>query len=201
MGKAYANRKKESERPENDFYQTPYSLTKVLVETGILDNCHHILEPACGQGAISRILEEYGFEVTSRDLVLGNDFLLDDYSNEKYDAIVTNPPFDLWDKFVEKAKTINCNKIIFIGRLNYFGGHARNVNGIWNGLSDIYVFDRMVAYDKVLREDGKFETGCLVTGWFVWTNQYSGEPKVHILDVQDYVVSKKEKQNENQSSL
>ena len=54
----------------------------------------------------SNILKENGFLVTERDLNQGNDFLKDDYSNEHYEAIVTNPPFDLWDAFVEKSKTI-----------------------------------------------------------------------------------------------
>ncbi len=129
-GKAYASRKKEENRPKNDFYPTPPALTRELINTGELDGCKKILEPACGSYAISNILQEYGYDVESRDLIFGNDFLLDDYSDNEYDAIVTNPPFKLWDLFVKKAKMIKTNKIIFIGRLNYFGSHSRNLDGI-----------------------------------------------------------------------
>lgn len=193
MGKAYANRKKEEIRPENDFYPTPKGLTYELIKTGILNGCKTILEPCCGQYAISNVLLEKGFEVTNRDLIYGNDFLKDDYSSESYDALVTNPPFKIWDDIVKKAKSINVSKIILIGRLNYFGSHSRNISNLWDELSDIYVFDRQVAYNTEFREDGKMECGCLVTGWFVWTKEYRDSPRVHMIDVQKWIISKKEK--------
>lgn len=186
MGKAYANRKKESDRPENDFYPTPGGLTLELINTGELSGYKNILEPCCGQFAISRVLEANGFSVTSRDLIYGNDFLKDDYSNEHYDAIVTNPPFDIYDEIIKKAKTIDCQKIICIGRTNYFGSHSRNISGMWDGLSDVYIFDRQVEYRTPQLEIPDFCVGALVTGWFVWTKGYTGAPKIHILDVQKY---------------
>ena len=201
MGKAYANKKKESDRPENDFYPTPGGLTLELINTGELSGYKNILEPCCGQYAISKILEANGFNVTSRDLIYGNDFLKDDYSNEHYDAIVTNPPFCIYDEIIKKAKTIDCQKIICIGRTNYFGSHSRNINGMWDELSDVYIFDRQVAYDRPLRYDGKFECGCLVTCWLVWTKGYKDTPRLHIIDVQEWVYHKpkKSKQNGNES--
>lgn len=186
MGKAYANRKKEADRPENDFYPTPGGLTLELINTGELSGYKNILEPCCGQFAISKVLEANGFNVTSRDLIYGNDFLKDDYSNEHYDAIVTNPPFDIYDEIIKKAKTIDCQKIICIGRTNYFGSHSRNISGMWDGLSDVYIFDRQVEYRTPQLEIPDFCVGALVTGWFVWTKGYTGDPKIHILDVQKY---------------
>lgn len=186
MGKAYANRKKEADRPENDFYPTPGGLTLELINTGELNGYKNILEPCCGQYAISKILEANGFNVTNRDLIYGNDFLKDDYSNEHYDAIVTNPPFDIYDEIIKKAKTIDCQKIICIGRTNYFGSHSRNISGMWDGLSDVYIFDRQVEYRTPQLEIPDFCVGALVTGWFVWTKGYTGDPRLHILDVQKY---------------
>ena len=186
MGKAYANRKKESDRPENDFYPTPGGLTLELINTGELSGYKNILEPCCGQYAISKILEANGFNVTSRDLIYGNDFLKDDYSNEHYDAIVTNPPFDIYDEIIKKAKTVDCQKIICIGRTNYFGSHSRNINGMWDELSDVYIFDRQVEYRTPQLEIPDFCVGALVTGWFIWTKGYSECPRIHIIDVQKY---------------
>ncbi len=186
MRKAYANRKKEADRPENDFYPTPGGLTLELINTGELSGYKSILEPCCGQFAISKVLEANGFNVTSRDLIYGNDFLKDDYSNEHYDAIVTNPPFDIYNQIIEKAKSINCKKVIAIGRTNYFASHSRNVGGFWKELSDVYIFDRQVEYRTPQLDIPDFCVGALCTGWFVWTKGYTGDPRVHILDVQKY---------------
>jgi hypothetical protein len=70
-----------------------------------------IWEPACGDGAISRVLEAAGFEVISTDLVDrgyglgGHDFLADHATLA--DHIITNPPFGpmrgLAAKFVAHA--------------------------------------------------------------------------------------------------
>ena len=38
MCKAYSNRKKESERPLNDFYPTPNCMVLELIENGFLEN-------------------------------------------------------------------------------------------------------------------------------------------------------------------
>ena len=186
-GKAYANRKPEEERPENDFYPTPGGLVIELVEkTGILDDCKTILEPCCGQFAISNILEKYGFKVTNRDLIYGNDFLKDSYENEEYDAMVTNPPFDIYNDIINKAKEINCKKIISIGRTNYFASHSRNVEKFWEGLSDVWVFDRQVEYRTPQLPIPDFCVGALCTGWFVWQKDYKDLPRIHELDVQKY---------------
>lgn len=77
-----------------------------------------------------------------------------------------------------------------IGRLNLLGAHQRNINGFWNELSDIYVFDRQIAYDQPAREDEKAPAGMLVSGWFIWTKGYKEYPKLHIIDIQDCIAKK-----------
>ena len=185
-GKSFAVRKRNYIESKKDFYPTPKSLTYELLNTGVLNDCKTILEPAVGTHAVSNILLERGFQVTEKDIIYGNDFLNDDYSGQKFDAIVTNPPFSLIDDFIEKAKQIDCKKIVFICRTNHLGSHKANDKKIWEGLSDVFVFDRMVDYDKPFREDGKFKTGMLVTGWFVWTKGYNGPARLKVLDVQKW---------------
>jgi hypothetical protein len=192
MGSIIRSRKPADKRPANDFYPTPTGLVYELVKTGILDGCETILEPACGTYAISNVLEKAGCIVTSRDLIYGQDFLKDDYTGQHYDAIVTNPPFDLWDEFVKKSKQVDCKKIVMIGRANCFGSHKRVKEGIWDGLSAVFFFDRQIAYDKPAREDGKAPPGMLVTGWFVWTKGCKDGPKIHIIDIDKWITRKGE---------
>lgn len=59
-GKAYANRKPKEERNENDFYETPYCLTWELQKLNIVKPNTTILDPCCGNYAISKwFMETY----------------------------------------------------------------------------------------------------------------------------------------------
>src|SRR5690554_389631 len=101
MGKAYANKKSTDKQPKVNFYPTPKSLVWV-VESVIF---HHfdmnkpVLEPCCGNGAISTELINMGYYVEENDLFATNpNFTCNEY-------VITNPPFSLWDEFVNKAKS------------------------------------------------------------------------------------------------
>ena len=96
-----------------------------------------------------------------------------------------NPPFDLFDKFIKKGKFV-ANTVIAIGKTDYFSCYQRLQNGLWNNLSDIYIFNRKVDYQFPIFENGDFGVGSLTTGWFVWKKGYSDSPKLHFIDVQKY---------------
>ena len=206
MGKAYANRKPVSERPESDFYPTPGFLTEALLKsaefTGIIGTLKRsyykstgkpcILEPACGDGAVTKVLQKHlGFcDIINHDIRTdGVDFLT--YTPEKeIDIVITNPPFSLFDEFVKKAKE-TAPVVIFIGKVNFFGAYNRHRDGVWDNLRDVMIFNRQVDYRTESRDDGKFYCGNLVTGWFIW-HRYWKQPYwfTRIMDVQDGVVKK-----------
>ena len=187
MGKAYANKKTADERNANDYYPTPLPLVIELEKLNLIKKSDKVLEPACGEAKrISGYFNSLGFNFEEKDLIFGNDFLKDDYSNRHYDWVVTNPPFSLWDKFVQKSKEIADN-VILIGRTNYFGAYNRYRNGLWNHLKTVYIFDRQIAYDRSHEDEMKFKCGCLVTAWFHWDMNYIGKPQVEILDIQKYL--------------
>ena len=188
MGKAYFNRKEEADRPLGDFYSTPMSLVWEYVRIKSLPKDTDILEPCAGQGAIVKALQKQGYNnVTSFDLYHGDstqDFL---QYNQRHDVIFTNPPFSLFDAFVEHGKKLAKRKLIMLGRLNYFASIGRMQKNLWKGLTDVYPFCRMIDYRTPYREDGLFSVGGLVTGWFVWDKESSNpDPVLHVLDVQKY---------------
>lgn len=98
----------QSKRVKNDFYPSPIECTTSLLakEMPYLKG-QKILEPCCGDGAISKILEANGLDVFSTDLIyrgygIGNtDFLT--MSHTDCGAIVTNPPFNLASEFIEHS--------------------------------------------------------------------------------------------------
>ena len=185
-GKAYANRKPESQRPAGDLYETPSLCVIELIKNGkFVPTDARIYDPCCGKYAIGNILRQYGYgNVKENDIIYGNDFLKEDDKRE-YDAIIMNPPFKLFDSFVEKAKK-KAWKVYCIGKMNYFGAHSRNVNGLWKGLEWVLPFDRMIAFDKP-EVNGKVECGMMVTGFFVWNCEYEGLPQIKVIDVQKYI--------------
>ena len=190
-GKNYANRKPESERPLNDFYPTPSCMVKELIESDIFleSRCSSFYDPCCGKYAIGNVLREHHYNnVIEKDLMYGQDFLTD-YNDNHYDVVIMNPPFKSFNLFVEKAKRIS-EKVYCIGKMNFFGAHNRNINGLWEHLEWVLPFDRQIAFDK--REmNGKVECGMIVSCWMIWNMHYNGFPKIKVLDMQKYIRSKK----------
>ena len=90
-----------------DYYATPRDCTVALLRRfSWLFEGQSIWEPACGDGAISKVLEEHSFDVASTDLhdrgfgKPGIDFLK---SNKSPFPIITNPPFKLAEQFIEHS--------------------------------------------------------------------------------------------------
>ena len=188
-GKSYACRKKEEERPQADFYQTPRPLTWELMKLDLFDFNKKVLEPSCGKGAITNILKENfkSKNVFEGDIKKGQDFLNQRYK-QKIDYVVTNPPFSLFDEFVTQAKRIAIEKIAFIAKTNFFGAEKRNRFGIWNNLKYVYIFNRQVDY-RYFRKDNKLICGNLITGWFIWDMNWKKDYWfTSIIDVQKYVL-------------
>ena len=94
-----------------DFYATPPECTIALLDNfDWLFSGSRIWEPACGDGAISKVLEGRGYEVISTDLYYrgygdsGMNFLNADCN---CGGIITNPPFNLASEFIERSAAKN----------------------------------------------------------------------------------------------
>lgn len=182
MGKAYANRKPVEERPEADFYSTPYSLTRELLRVKTLPTV--IYEPAAGNGAITHVLEQHGHIVVEDDIrTTGADFL--DFQDH-VPCICTNPPFSLFTEFVEKAK--ECSDVfVFIMKTNFLGVQERVEKRTWEHLKELHIFSRQIDYRTPLREDGAMCVGNLITGWGIWDMSWKEDYfQTRVLDVQKY---------------
>jgi hypothetical protein len=170
-------------RKKSDFYETPYSITKQLLEVENFEG--NILEPACGEKAISNLLNNCIAYDLYKD---GKDFLLD---TTLYDNIITNPPFSKAYEFILKAKQIAKKKIAYLLPLSYLHGKKR-YDFIWTDksfpLARIYVFTRYPMLGEKLRKDGKYHTGMMVYAWYIWEKNYIGEPSIRWIDNNKYVI-------------
>lgn len=83
-----------------DFYPTPAPATVALMEFLQLNRKKIVWEPAAGTGSMSAVIRKYVDTVIETDIVTGHDFM---YTYRQCDAIITNPPFNLAQDFIEKA--------------------------------------------------------------------------------------------------
>lgn len=105
-GAPIANAGKAEKRRELDFYPTPPDVTHALMRFLALP-LTLLREPACGDGAMSKVLESYGHSVISTDLRQtgygqgGVDFIT--AAPRGAGGIITNPPFSASQLFIERA--------------------------------------------------------------------------------------------------
>lgn len=188
-GKNYSCNNTEGKRKESDFYETPFSITEQLVTNESFDKSAAILEPACGAGAIVKVLQKHGFSVTHFDKE--TDFLKF-APNEPVKQMVTNPPFSLAQEFILHAKRVVSDKFALLLPLSYLHGKSR-YDEIYSDkgypLARVFVFTRYPMLGNALREDGKYKTGMMVYAWFVWDKNYAeSHPQIRWIDNHEYVI-------------
>tara|TARA_B100000902_G_scaffold394516_1_gene451019 strand:+ start:45 stop:671 length:627 start_codon:yes stop_codon:yes gene_type:complete len=192
MGKNFSANNTTDRRKQTDFYETPYSLTRKFLDVEEFDKSLSVCEPACGKGAITKVLNEYW----DKDLITSYDqevnFL---WETGNYNSVITNPPYTTALQFIDRAKRVATEKFAFLLPLSYLHGKQR-YDEIYTdreyGLKKVYVFTRYPMLGEKLREDGKYRTGMMVYGWFVWENGHSGLPMIDWLDNNEDVLSKKD---------
>ena len=187
MGKNFSLNTNKA-RPKNDFYQTPYSMTRHLLDREKFEG--KIFEPCCGEGAILKVLDEYNYEYSCGDITFALNFL-ENFSQN--DNIITNPPYSLAKEFILHAKKHTSKKIAMLLPLNYLHGIQR-YREVWLDtefpLKKIYVFCRYPMLSNEIREDGKYETGMMVYAWFIWDRAHKGSATIDWIDNSDDIVKK-----------
>jgi hypothetical protein len=93
-------------RVEDDFYATPSEATEALLRVEHI--VYPALEPACGEGHISKVIIGEHKSVISTDLInrgYGNkfvDFLKYDFDDYEVKTVITNPPFNYFRNLLKK---------------------------------------------------------------------------------------------------
>jgi len=170
------------QRKKSDFYETPYSITEHLLQREYFNTNLNVCEPACGSGAIVKVLENKWPKqnITSYDI---DKNFLNDY--QQYDYIITNPPFSIALDFIQQAKKLAKIKFAFLLPLSYLHGKKRHDEIYMDksyGLEKVYVFTRYPMLGDPLRSDGKYKTGMMVYAWYIFSNGYSKLPSIDWID-------------------
>lgn len=170
-------------REENDYYATnPHAMEialPFLEERGLSNN---IWEPACGGGCLSEVLINNGYKVYSSDLInrgYGDvkDFLLCD---EQFDGdILTNPPFKLADKFIEKGMELitKGHKVCLFLKIQFLESKARYELFKKYPLKHLLVYSERQQCAKDAEFD-KYKATTQCYAWFVFEKGYTGKADI-----------------------
>lgn len=161
-----AKRSADLEGP--DFFPTPAWATHALIDNERFQG--EIWECACGDGAMSSVLELACPGVRSSDLYdrgygeAGVDFLA---TSDRAENVITNPPYNAAEGFVAKGVELAARKFALLLRLAFLEG-ANRTNTIFSRIppARVWVFsERITFYMKGAKHAG---SGTTAYAWFVW---------------------------------
>lgn len=171
---------------KDDLYETPEVATRALLKVEKLPEI--IWEPACGPGAIVRVLREAGHKIYATDLVdygcpdadARVDFLMEQNAPTYIGAIVTNPPYKLANEFVAHALTL-APKVIMLLRLAFLESNRRCAILDSGHLARVHLFRKRLPMMHRGGWQGHRTGSSIPFAWFVWDRAHKGPTELHRL--------------------
>lgn len=167
-----------TKREENDYYATDPKCVEDIVK--LVDFNNHIWEPACGEGHLSKKLEELGYDVISSDLIdrgygkTGIDFFKIKKSINR--DIITNPPYKYATKWVYHSLSLleEGNKLALLLKITFLEGKERYK--LYKNTPPKYVY----VYSSRQRccKNGDFNlenSPAICYAWYIWEKGYKGD--------------------------
>ena len=179
-----ASNHSNKEREINDYYATEPKALELLLELEEFD--HYVWEPACGEGHLSKVLKNHGYDVKSSDIINRGydgteiiDFLRVQKEDVKYDFprdIITNPPYKYAKEFIEKALDISMGsvKIAMFLKVQFLEGKARRKLFDKHPPKIIYVASSRLNC-AMNGEFEKYPSSAVAYAWFIWEKGYKGD--------------------------
>jgi hypothetical protein len=176
----------DKEREQHDYYATEPKALELLLEKEKFSP--YVWECACGEGHLSEVLKNEGYDVKSSDVVDRGypetqviDFLKAESEDIPRD-IITNPPYKYAKDFVEHALDISMDgtKIAMFLKVQFLEGKARRELFEKHPPKKIYVSSSRLLCAK----NGEFEKmrqgggSAVAYAWFIWEKGYKGDTVV-----------------------
>lgn len=189
----------EHERSKYDFYETPTEVTEALLH--LEDFTLGVWEPACGMGAISKVLTSHGIYTLNTDIT-NHGYEFQNYTLDflkcKHDAaamhqpmhpnIITNPPFRSAMFFALagiKYVKASGGKLALLNRLQWLEGIGRKEK-LFDEYppSRVWVFSRRIPRMHNPTWTGKKTSSLVAFAWYVWdfTKDYNRETRLGWVD-------------------
>jgi hypothetical protein len=166
-----------------DLYETPPEAVHGLLAHQPLPRC--VWEPACGPGAIVRVLREAGHQVYATDLndwgcpdsLSRVDFLMERKAPVQVQAIVTNPPYMIANAFIHLALDLVPLVCMLLPVQFVEGGERdRRRDELIDGgrLARLLVFRERLPMMHRHGWDGAQATSTRTFAWFIWDRNHRG---------------------------
>lgn len=175
----------DSERETNDYYATdPHTLVLFLnsIKKDGIKLHNNIWECACGEGHLSKVLVEQGYNVKSTDKIDRGYGEVQDFleilPTQLYDYdILTNPPYKYAQEFVEQSlRLIEDGRLcIMLLKVQFLEGKERRK--LFDKNPPKYVYVNSARQTCYINGDmsKKMSSACCFC-WFVWEKGFKGEP-------------------------
>lgn len=165
-------------RDSADFYPTPPQTTEALFTREVFDGL--VWECASGDGSMAKVIEQYNecvsSDIRADDTIYGERGV--DFLNEYREVpnIITNPPYRLAYKFVERALLLAEKKVAMLLKLVFLEGSSRYYMFKKSPLKTVYVFCKRQPI--WIRGEVGQNSGLIAYAWFVWDKAYNGKPYI-----------------------
>jgi len=187
------------ERKTNDLYRTEPWVTEALFDSinDVWSQTGVVWEPACGHGDMAEVCRNHANMVVCSDIDSGNyasahqqDFLMaDELPSPLYGwnvcerAIITNPPYNCIDSFVNKAMKFDVGLVAILARSEWKHGCKRTE--LFTSAQSNKMFFSEIALTSRPRWDSWWDGDAPRMSprhnfsWYVWcSNQYVGYPTI-----------------------
>ena len=161
-------------RSETDFYPTPRDVTEALLKYLDLPKTTVIWEPACGEMDMVSVMKEQGYRVIATDLSQGKDFLNEPL--HECDWIITNPPFSVSDKFIERCAE-HGKPFALLLKSQYW--HAKKRYDLYQRITPSTVCPLTWRPDFLFKKPGKRGAPLMDVMWCIWEPPFD-QPAVFV---------------------
>ena len=178
------HRQEGEERQQDDYYAThPMAIPPLMDVLNWQNGGKLIWEPCCGEGHLSHVLELYGHQVISTDLIDrgygigGIDFLKpSEYDNLPFDAVITNPPYKHALECVKRSIEVAPIACHFLN-IRFLESATRRKFFEQYPPRFVCVFSERIPSSK----NGVFpnkESSAVCYAWFIWERGFTGRPEI-----------------------
>jgi methylase of polypeptide subunit release factors len=175
------------ERKERDLYETPEWVTQALLSHLCKWRTATAWEPACGSGAMVRVLKRHFETVYAWDIApdleaaAQADFLFFEEAPDTFEAIITNPPYELAAEFCEQAllqTERDGGYVAMLLRTDF--DHAKSRSHLFASCPQFakkIVLTRRIAW--FVEANGKPKASPSFNhAWYLWDWRHSGPPTI-----------------------